>query len=389
MVVGLALIALVAVAATWNILSTDEAPVAVAPATTTAPTTTTEPPPPTTEAPDRWLVEVAVATPAALPVWRERPPDPPEGSTSAAADGAATTGPETTTTSTTAPTTTLQPGVVPLDSLPGATTLDDHARAAAFRLLQEDADALEPVGPDDPPPPAPAMAERTLELNPAAEALVGLGAMEATTDRRAPAGPAPQLPRERSLTPIPSPGLSWGAEATDEGWTFTNPTPSGNARVFLVTDRVGEWVKVVLPTRPQHEGWVRRSDVVVSRHRWHVDIDVSDNVLRVWEGDRLELETLIVDGRASTPTPLGRFYLNERVAQSPGTFYAPWILSTNAFSDTLERFSGEVPIFALHGGGYENTIGSSISNGCIRIPPDVVERMGEILPMGTPIDVHA
>lgn len=357
----------------------DEAPIAATPATTTAPTATTAAPPPTTEAPDPWLVEVAVATPAIVEVRLVRPPDAP-----AAADGPSTTT-EPTTTSTSTPPTTSQ-------AAPGATalpTVDDLARRAAFSLLAQDAHAVEVVAPDDEPPPAPAVSTRRVSIAPAAEPLIALGSMERTTQRGPLTGPVPALPRERSLTTIPSPGLRWGGDATEGGWTFTNPTPSGNARVFLVTDRVGDWVQVMLPTRPNQQlGWVRRSDVVLARHRWHIEIDVSENLLRVWEGDRLEIETLVVDGRASTPTPLGRFYLNERVAQSPGTFYAPWIFSTNGFSDTLERFSGEVPIFALHGGGYANTIGTDISNGCIRIPPEIVARMGELLPMGTPVDIH-
>jgi hypothetical protein len=221
------------------------------------------------------------------------------------------------------------------------------------------------------------------------------GSIGAAADETIPAGaprpaPAPFLPLPTQLTPIPSPGLTWGAEATETGWRITSPTPSGNARVFLVHDREGPWVQLVLPTRPNNQlGWARADHLQLARHSWHLELVISERVLRVWEGDRLEAETKVVVGKDSSPTPLGRFYLNERVRPAEGTLYSPWILSTNAFSDSLERFSGEVPIFALHGGGYESTIGTAISNGCVRIPPELLGTLVPKIPIGTPVDIYA
>jgi L,D-transpeptidase catalytic domain len=190
------------------------------------------------------------------------------------------------------------------------------------------------------------------------------------------------------LTPIPSATLAWDSTAIEGGWSFDNPTAIGNPRTFVVTEIDGDWLEVMVPVRPNHqEGWIRRDDVTLSSHRWHAEINVTTNTIRVWEGDELRAESGTVDGKPSTPTPLGRFYFNELQKKSPSSVYGSFIISTNGFSDSLERFSGEVPIFAIHGTNNEAAIGTDVSNGCVRLPNPVIEQLAAIMPMGTPLDV--
>jgi hypothetical protein len=192
------------------------------------------------------------------------------------------------------------------------------------------------------------------------------------------------------LTPIPSPALNWGSAATDGGWSYDNPTRIGSPLVFLVTRTADDWVEVMIPARPNGQrGWVRRDHVRLDRHTWRIHIDVGDNLLRVFEDDELRIETPTVDGTTSTPTPLGRFYVNEKQQQPETSVYGPWIISTNGFSDALERFSGEVPIFAVHGTNNPGAMGQDRSNGCVRVPNHVVQYLAEHVPVGTPIDVSA
>ncbi len=371
----IALVALAALAvavAMWLlVLAPDPEPAAIAEPTTTQPpatTSTTAAPPP-----DPWITQIAVATVPELQVFREIPDD-------------ALVDQLTTATTLAPPPTTDATGALQITLTP-----DQQAQLLAQARLREDAHALLDVEAQEdgsletkdlPPPLSVTTAVTTPEPEPP------------TTAPGEPAqplqSPAPTITEERGLTPIPSENLNWGSLPTEWGWSFTSPTPSGNARVFIVTEHRDEWVRIMLPTRPNSMlGWARADDMELAQHRWHVQISVSERMLRVWDGDRLELETLVVVGKDSSPTPLGRFYVNERVPQAPGSFYGPWIFSTNGFSDSLERFTGEVPIFALHGGGYPSTIGSAISNGCIRIPDELVEHMATLLPVGTPVDVFA
>lgn len=195
---------------------------------------------------------------------------------------------------------------------------------------------------------------------------------------------------EAALTPIPSTSLNWGSTEVDGGWSFTNPTVIGSPLVFLVVENHGDWLEVMTPTRPnQQVGWIAADQVTISTHEWSMEIDVTHNTLRVWNGPDLRIETSTVDGRESTPTPLGRYYVNEKQPQSATGVYGSWIISTNGFSDSLERFSGEVPIFAVHGTNRPATMGQDISNGCVRVPNEIVDFIAANVPAGTPLDIVA
>jgi hypothetical protein len=221
-----------------------------------------------------------------------------------------------------------------------------------------------------------------------AQALNAPAAVEVGDLAAAVAGGTEELAAPGGLTPIPSPDLSWDSTAIDGGWSFQNPTRIGNPRVFAVTEERGDWLEVMVPTRPnQQTGWIRASDVTLSTHRWHVEIDVTANRLRAWEGDELKIETVTVDGKPTTPTPLGRYYFNEQQVNAASSVYGPYIVSTNGFSDTLERFSGEVPIFAVHGTNNPDAMGTDVSNGCVRVPNDIIQRIAYEVPLGTPVDI--
>lgn len=257
-----------------------------------------------------------------------------------------------------------------------------------------------PERPDDPPaddPPAddPArVAPQSHREAPGADRARSPGRADATVAEDAPGPdltltPRPQ-PGAEYLTPIPSPALSWGSAQVEDAWLFQNPTLIGSPLAFLVVEDRGDWLRVQFPARPnQQTGWIDASLVTVTAHRWHAEVNVTTNRLRVWDGDDLVTDTGVVAGTSYTPTPLGRFYFNEKQQTDPWSAYGSWILSTNGFSDTLERFGGEVPIFALHGTPYPETVGQDLSNGCIRMPNEVVEYLAEHMPIGTPIDVVA
>jgi lipoprotein-anchoring transpeptidase ErfK/SrfK len=191
-----------------------------------------------------------------------------------------------------------------------------------------------------------------------------------------------------TLEPIPSPTLNWGSGVAGTNFVFDNPTKIGNPLVFLVTEDHGDWLRVYYPGRPNHaQGWIRRSDVTITRHDWHITIDVTHNELSVYKGTKVVVRTGTVDGTSATPTPLGRFYVNEKQKHYPSSPVGSWVISTNGFSDTLDRFGGTVPIFAMHGTPYASTIGSDLSHGCVRVPNPVIEQMAAEVPLGAPVDI--
>ena len=212
----------------------------------------------------------------------------------------------------------------------------------------------------------------------------------------APPTAAPVAFAAAAVQPIPRPGLDYSfAQTTPTGWLFRNPTYFGNPLVMVVTGVEGDWLQVAIPARPNGQvGWVRATDVNVTQHRFHAELVLSERLFTVWDDTTPVAQTNVVVGTDNTPTPLGTHYISEKITAaaagvSPGGAYGPWILATSAYSETLDQFDGGLPVIAFHGTNAPGLIGSAASNGCIRMPNDVVTLLAETIPPGTPVTVRA
>lgn len=175
-------------------------------------------------------------------------------------------------------------------------------------------------------------------------------------------------------------------------YAITNPTYFGHPLALMVVDQTesGDWLKVQIPVRPNGtEAWIRSADATISSHRFHAEVDVSSRSVTVWNGDQVVAQTGAVVGADRSPTPLGHFFVNDLVEKYDGSVYGPYILSLSAFSEALDSFGGGVPVIAIHGTSDPGLIGGAYSNGCIRIPNEVVRVLAETVPMGTPVDIVA
>jgi lipoprotein-anchoring transpeptidase ErfK/SrfK len=75
-----------------------------------------------------------------------------------------------------------------------------------------------------------------------------------------------------------------------------------------------------------------------------------------------------VVGKPSTPTPRGRFFVEESVRMLPGSAGTPYALATSARSNVLQEFEGGPGQIALHGvGNLGGTPGTAVSHGCVRL----------------------
>ena len=75
-----------------------------------------------------------------------------------------------------------------------------------------------------------------------------------------------------------------------------------------------------------------------------------------------------VVGNPSTPTPRGRFFIEEALALAPGAHGGPYALATSARSNVLQEFEGGPGQIALHGtDGLSGALGTAVSHGCIRL----------------------
>jgi lipoprotein-anchoring transpeptidase ErfK/SrfK len=73
--------------------------------------------------------------------------------------------------------------------------------------------------------------------------------------------------------------------------------------------------------------------------------------------------------------------------QSDTGVYGAWILPVNGYSEVLDTFDNGLPQVAFHGTNQPELIGTKASNGCVRISNDVVSKIAEAIPAGTPIDI--
>jgi len=183
-----------------------------------------------------------------------------------------------------------------------------------------------------------------------------------------------------------------GTDIVPFEFRITNPTYWGSRLSLMVLERTpdGEWLRVQIPVRPNGtEGWIPATDVELESHFIRARVDLTARSVTVWDRDETIAETGAVIGAERSPTPVGNFFVNDLVEKWEGSAYGPFILSLSAFSEALDTFAGGIPVIAIHGTNKPHLIGGAHSNGCIRIPNDVITFLAEHVPMGTPVEIVA
>ena len=153
-----------------------------------------------------------------------------------------------------------------------------------------------------------------------------------------------------------------------------------------------EWVEVELPVRPNGaRGWVRAEHFNWSTVSHHILIDVSDRSVTLYEGNDVVASTRAIVGKPATPTPTLTGFLVEKLPnhnqENASIVLGDWILMLSFFSEALNSFGGGLPRIALHGTHIPERVGEALSNGCIRIPNEIVETIAERAPLGTVVNI--
>lgn len=172
---------------------------------------------------------------------------------------------------------------------------------------------------------------------------------------------------------------------------FAHPLDNGGPLVFQAVELQGDWLRVLLPVRPNGTtGWIRYADVTLYRNPYRVEVDVSDHKLTVLKANQPITETSVGIGTGATPTPLGAFYLTELLQPpDPEGPYGPYAFGLSGYSETLDSFQGEDAVIGIHGTNDPSSVGGDVSHGCIRLPNDVVSDLATYLPLGTPVLITA
>ncbi len=151
------------------------------------------------------------------------------------------------------------------------------------------------------------------------------------------------------------------------------------------------WYRVQLSVVPNGSaGWVQARALRLYRVTSRIVIDLSNRTLRLYRSGKLVLHTTVGIGAPDTPTPVGRFFVNERYVVSPSTGpFGAYALGISAHSTVLEKTWVEQGPIALHGTNEPWSIGEAASHGCIHIANDVMGRVFSLATDGTPVTIRA
>jgi lipoprotein-anchoring transpeptidase ErfK/SrfK len=149
------------------------------------------------------------------------------------------------------------------------------------------------------------------------------------------------------------------------------------------------WYRVMLPLKPNGvTGYVRAKYVRLRPVRARILVDLSSRRLAVFERGKLVLRAPAAVGARGTPTPVGRFYVNQRFRDDPAGPYGWAAIGISAFSEVLTGWPQGGPV-AIHGTNRPSLLGLPVSNGCIRVSNAVVKRLWRLAPTGTPVFIRA
>lgn len=112
--------------------------------------------------------------------------------------------------------------------------------------------------------------------------------------------------------------------------------------------------------------------------KW-IEVDLSEQKLKAWDGNQLFLETLVSTGLPWWPTPTGEFNIwvklrATRMEGGSGRYY--YNLPNVPF--VMYFGNAEVPNwrgFGLHGTYWHNDFGRQHSHGCVNLPTPVAQKL--------------
>ena len=167
-------------------------------------------------------------------------------------------------------------------------------------------------------------------------------------------------------------------------------TEDGRPEVYLALQsyndgRGNQWVQVRLPRRPNGTtGWVPREALGGFRIvRTRLVVNRRSLTAKLFSSGRPIWSARVGVGKASTPTPAGRFYIRERLPGFGNPIYGPIAFGTSAYSRLSEWPGGGV--IGIHGTNQPELIPGRPSHGCIRLKNPAILRLAELMPIGTPV----
>lgn len=151
------------------------------------------------------------------------------------------------------------------------------------------------------------------------------------------------------------------------------------------------WLHVMLPGRPNGStGWIARQGTHADSTGWRIAVSLGARRVTVYRHGRVTTRFAAVVGKPSTPTPTGRFFVEETLRMSGGEPGGPFALALSARSDVLQEFEGGPGQIALHGrDNLGGVLGAAESHGCVRLSTEAIGWLAQRIGPGVPVTISA
>ena len=122
---------------------------------------------------------------------------------------------------------------------------------------------------------------------------------------------------------------------------------------------------------------------------YYIIITTSKNTMGYYKDGKLVKEFSVATGKSSTQTPKGKFKIVNKIVNRP--YYKTHIPGGDPRNPLGNRWLGlsvgstNGSTYAIHGNNNENSIGSNVSGGCVRMHNNEVRWLFEQVPIGTTV----
>jgi lipoprotein-anchoring transpeptidase ErfK/SrfK len=224
-------------------------------------------------------------------------------------------------------------------------------------------------------------------------ALVAVVALGALSSSALAANPLTVTPTQElvSFTKSQEAHTKPSASAPDVGKVSGTTPITDESTVLPVMGIYKQWLLVRLPGRPAgRTGWIDQNTTTTrSVTPWHVVVDTATRKIAIYRSGHKVRVFPVVVGKASTPTPPGEFFVEERVSLGPSEVGAPYALALSARSNVLQDFDGGPGQIAIH--GLENVggvPGTAVSHGCLRLDTAALKWVVAHIGPGVPVTIQ-
>jgi hypothetical protein len=170
-----------------------------------------------------------------------------------------------------------------------------------------------------------------------------------------------------------------------------NRTGFGSPTYVLVTRHQGRWLGIVnTAAGNNHIGWIRSSDVLLRRDDWRLHAMLGHHELLVYHAGREIRHFLIATGKPTAPTPTGLYAVTDRLTTGdPEGPYGCCILALSAKAPhKISDWDGGNRI-AIHSTPETDSIGHTVSHGCMRLSLPAGRWLLAHIPLATPVRISS